>query len=155
MRFELNGRMVDAPSSSNEHRLLWLLRDHFILNGPKFGCGEGICGACIVHVDGEAVRSCLMKAGDVAGRRVTTLEGLGRDKPDGLHPVQAAWIALSVPQCGYCQNGQIMTAAALLDATPEAGPDEVAAAMDPVFCRCGTHARIKAAIALVQRTVRR
>jgi aerobic-type carbon monoxide dehydrogenase small subunit (CoxS/CutS family) len=151
MRFILNGAEAEAPAPYAEDRLLWLLRDHFALNGPKYGCGVGACGACVVHVDGRAERACLLAVRDVAGRRVTTLEGLGASSPDGLHPVQAAWIEASVPQCGYCQNGQVMAAAALLAANPAAAPAEIAAAMDEVVCRCGTHARIKAAVGLAQR----
>lgn len=154
MRFTLNGKPVDIPDALREDRLLWILRDHFALNGPKYGCGVGVCGACVVHVDGEAVRSCSLTAEAVAGRSLTTLEGLGLGEPDGLHPVQAAWIFASVPQCGYCQNGQIMTAAALLDKAPAANSAEIAAAMDEVICRCGTHSRIKNAIETAQRVIR-
>jgi isoquinoline 1-oxidoreductase subunit alpha len=154
MRFTLNGKIVVFPAAMGDDRLLWLLRDHFALNGPKYGCGVGVCGACVVHLDGEAVRSCGLKAEAVNGRIVTTLEGLGRDKPSGLHPVQAAWVAGSVPQCGYCQNGQIMTAAALLDKTPTATSAVIAAAMDDVICRCGTHARIKTAIDAAKRIMK-
>jgi aerobic-type carbon monoxide dehydrogenase small subunit (CoxS/CutS family) len=112
MRFQLNGTPVEIPSSMADDRLLWLLRDHFALNGPKYGCGSGVCGACVVLVDGEPQRACLMAAADADGRKVVTLEGLGAGHADGLHPVQRAWIEASVPQCGYCQNGQVMTAAA-------------------------------------------
>lgn len=154
MGFILNGRPVEPPMAMAGDRLLWVLRDHFGLNGPRYGCGAGLCGSCTVHVDGRAERSCLLAARDVEGRTVTTLEGLGTGRPDGLHPVQAAWIEASVPQCGYCQNGQVMTAAALLAARPDAGPGDIADAMDDVLCRCGTQPRIKAAIALAQRKLR-
>jgi isoquinoline 1-oxidoreductase subunit alpha len=154
MRFQLNGSDVEAPAAFSEDRLLWLLRDHFGLNGPKYGCGVGACGACVVHLDGRAERACLLLTKDVVGRRVTTLEGLGAGAPDGLHPVQAAWIEASVPQCGYCQNGQVMTAAALLAADPATTPAAVAAAMDEVICRCGTQGRIKAAIDVARRRLR-
>jgi aerobic-type carbon monoxide dehydrogenase small subunit (CoxS/CutS family) len=154
MRFELNGTPVEIPSSMAGDRLLWLLRDHFALNGPKYGCGSGVCGACVVLVDGEPQRACLMAAADADGRKVVTLEGLGAGHADGLHPVQRAWIEASVPQCGYCQNGQVMTAAALLAASPGAGEDAIAAAMDDVVCRCGTQTRIRAAIALAQDKLR-
>lgn len=153
MRFSLNGKSVEVPATFRDDRLLWLLRDHFALNGPKYGCGVGVCGACVVHVDGEPVRSCGLNTEAVVGRTVITLEGLGSSHSDGLHPVQAAWIAASVPQCGYCQNGQIMTAAALLDKTPAANSADIAAAMDEVICRCGTHGRIKAAIDIAQRLI--
>ncbi|MGL4406640.1 MAG: (2Fe-2S)-binding protein, partial [Notoacmeibacter sp.] len=144
MRFNLNGNDVGIPPLMAEDRLLWLLRDHFALNGAKFGCGVGACGACVVHVNGVAERACLIQAADVAGKTVVTLEGLGVGQPNGLHPVQQAWLEASVPQCGYCQNGQIMTAAALLAANPAANAEDIAAAMDDVICRCGTQQRIKA-----------
>lgn len=150
MRFVLNKQSVDIPAHMAEDRLLWALRDHFGLNGPKFGCGVGACGACVVHVDGRPERACLLTASDVAGRSVVTLEGLGNGHNEGLHPVQRAWIEASVPQCGYCQNGQVMTAAALLAKNATALPEEIAAEMDQVICRCGTQARIKAAVALAQ-----
>lgn len=110
MRFELNGDDASLPEALAEESLLWVLRDHFGVVGPKFGCGIGVCGACTVHVDGRAERSCLLAAGDVAERRVVTLEGLGAVHSDGLHPVQQAWLSERVPQCGYCQNGQIILA---------------------------------------------
>lgn len=150
MQFTLNGAPAILPPAMADDRLLWLLRDHFALNGPKYGCGVGLCGACTVHVDGVARRACALAARDVAGRAVTTLEGLGAGRPDGLHPVQRAWIEGRVPQCGHCQNGQIMTAAALLAETPKAAAVEVAAVMDTVLCRCGTQARIREAIARAQ-----
>lgn len=147
MHFELNGGQVTAPADMSDDRLLWILRDLYGLVGPKFGCGVGACGACTVLVDGRAERSCLLAARDVEGRSVVTLEGLGAGRPDGLHPVQRAWLDERVPQCGYCQNGQIMTAAALLAERPGAGPDEIAATMDTVICRCGTQGRIRKAVA--------
>lgn len=151
MKFLLNGKTVRIPAPMGDDPLLWLLRDHFGLTGPKFGCGEGLCGACTVIVDGDALRSCVTAAAEVAGRRVTTLEGLAQDgRP---HPVQAAWIAESVPQCGYCQNGQIMTAAALLDANPAATDNRIADAMDGVLCRCGTQTRIRKAIRRAQKAM--
>jgi isoquinoline 1-oxidoreductase subunit alpha len=153
MGFVLNGVAVDVPPERLQDRLLWVLRDHFGLNGPKYGCGVGLCGACVVHVDGAAVRSCALTAEAVAGRTVVTLEGLGAGRPDGIHPVQAAWIAASVPQCGYCQNGQIMTAAALLARSSGVSAAELATAMDEVICRCGTQARIKVAIERAKRTI--
>jgi len=154
MEFQLNGTPVSVPEAAGEDRLLWVLRDRLDVLGPKFGCGIGACGACTVHVDGRAERSCLLAVRDVAGRRVVTLEGLGAGHADGLHPVQKAWLAERVPQCGYCQNGQIMTAAALLGEAPEAGPDLVAATMDGVLCRCGTQVRIRRAVARAQTLLR-
>ncbi|MEP3246881.1 MAG: (2Fe-2S)-binding protein [Sneathiella sp.] len=146
MRLTLNKMSVSVPNDWREHRLLWVLRDHFKLIGPKYGCGIGECGACSIHVDGEVQRSCSLTLEDVEGAEVTTLEGL-RISEDQLHPVQEAWIAENVPQCGYCQNGQIMTAAALLSASNDAKASEIEAVMDTVRCRCGTQARIKKAIA--------
>jgi len=123
--------------------LLWALRDHLGLTGTKFGCGIGQCGACIVHLDGEPVNACSTPLSAVAGRRVTTIEGLS---PDGRHPLQLAWIADEVPQCGYCQPGQIMVAAALLARNPQPSEDEIRSAMTRVLCRCGTYNRIRRAI---------
>lgn len=150
MQFTLNGSDVTLPPNLSDDRLLWVLRDHFALNGPRYGCGAGLCGACTVHVDGRARRACAILARDVAGRAVTTLEGLGTTRPAGLHPVQQAWIEARVPQCSYCQNGQIMTAAALLSENATADADEVAAVMDTVLCRCGTQARIREAVSRAQ-----
>jgi aerobic-type carbon monoxide dehydrogenase small subunit (CoxS/CutS family) len=154
MRFILNGEAAAIPEGLKDDRLLWLLRDHFALNGPKYGCGVGVCGACTIHVDGVAQRTCLLTATDVEGRAVTTLEGLGAMAAGGLHPVQQAWIEAAVPQCGYCQNGQIMTAAALLNADASVPAADIAVAMDSVVCRCGTQTRIAAAIGLAQQMLR-
>jgi isoquinoline 1-oxidoreductase subunit alpha len=123
--------------------LLWVLRDRLKLTGTKFGCGKGLCGACTVHLEGEAVRSCVLPAVAVAGRRITTIEGLSRD---GRHPLQLAWIAEDVPQCGYCQSGQLMQAAALL--AHNGTPDDAAivSTMSGNVCRCGTYGRIHRAI---------
>jgi len=123
--------------------LLWALRDTLKLTGTKFGCGQALCGACTVHVDGEATRSCVLPVSAVAGRKITTIEGLD---PKGAHPVQAAWIAHDVPQCGYCQSGQIMSAAALLARNPSPTDADIDAAMAGNLCRCGTYADIRAAI---------
>ncbi|MGJ3264573.1 MAG: (2Fe-2S)-binding protein [Salinarimonas sp.] len=150
MTFLLNGSAAEIPADLADDRLLFVLRDHFALDGPKYGCGVGACGACTVHVDGGAERACLMAARDVDGRAVTTLEGLGAGHADGLHPVQRAFLDARVPQCGYCQNGQVMSAAALLAAHPAAGRDAVAAAMDGIVCRCGTYARVRTAVARAQ-----
>ncbi len=146
--FTLNGEVVqtdDAPDTP----LLWAVRDTFKLKGSKYGCGAGLCGACTMHVDGRAVRTCVLPISAVAGKSVTTIEGLGT--PDDLHPLQAAWVAHSVPQCGYCQSGQIMSAAALLEANPGAGEAEIEQAMAGNLCRCGCYPRIKAAIVSVAR----
>jgi isoquinoline 1-oxidoreductase alpha subunit len=123
--------------------LLWLLRDELNLKGTKFGCGMGLCGACTVHVNGEPTRSCVMSAADAAGKKITTIEGIS---PDGTHPLQVAWAALDVPQCGYCQAGQIMTACALLAKTPNPTDAQIDSAMDGNLCRCGTYIRIRAAV---------
>jgi isoquinoline 1-oxidoreductase alpha subunit len=154
MRIFLNTKAETIPDDLAEEPLLFVLRDHFGLNGPKFGCGVGSCGACTVVVDGEVQRSCLLPAGSLDGKAILTLEGLSAGAK--LHPVQQSWIAESVPQCGYCQNGQIMTAYALLAAPPEAeaDADDIAEAMDGVLCRCGTHARIRKAIIRAQATMR-
>src|SRR5436309_4202169 len=123
--------------------LLWVLRDTLELTGTKFGCGAGLCGACSVHVNGALTRSCITPVSQVAGKTVTTIEGLGAN---GLHPLQQAWIAEDVPQCGYCQSGQIMAAAALLQKTPHPSDIEITEFMAANICRCGTYARIQRAI---------
>ncbi len=123
--------------------LLWALRDLAGLTGTKFGCGKALCGACTVHVDGEPVRSCSFPVSAADGRDITTIEGLSAD---GSHPVQVAWRELNVPQCGYCQSGQIMSAAALLARNPAPSDAEIATAMSGNICRCGTYTRIRAAI---------
>jgi isoquinoline 1-oxidoreductase alpha subunit len=123
--------------------LLWVLRDTLGLTGTKFSCGTGLCGACIVHVDGEAIRSCVTPVSEVAGKGITTIEGLS---PDGSHPVQQAWAAENVVQCGYCQPGQIMAAAALLAKNPNPTDADIDTAMSGNLCRCGTYQRIRRAI---------
>ncbi len=123
--------------------LLWLLRDGLNLKGPKYGCGMGLCGACTVLVDGQAVRSCVTPASAASGKSVTTIEGLS---PDGSHPLQKAWASLDVSQCGYCQAGQIMSACALLAKSPQPDDAAIDAAMSGNLCRCGTYLRIRAAI---------
>jgi isoquinoline 1-oxidoreductase alpha subunit len=123
--------------------LLWVLRDNLQLTGTKFGCGAGLCGACTVHVEGKAVRSCSTLASQVAGKNITTIEGLSAS---GLTALQEAWIAEEVPQCGYCQSGQIMTAAELLARNPHPSDDEITQAMTGMICRCGTYDRIRHAI---------
>jgi isoquinoline 1-oxidoreductase subunit alpha len=123
--------------------VLWYLRDVLGLTGTKFGCGVAACGACTVHLDGEAIRSCVTAISDANGKSITTIEGLD---PQGNHPVQTAWRALNVPQCGYCQAGQIMQAAALLKQTPHPTDDDIDSTMYGNICRCGTYQRIRAAI---------
>ncbi len=141
--FSLNGKSVttnDDPSTP----LLWVVRDTFKLKGSKFGCGAGLCGACTMHVDGQAMRTCITPISAVADKAITTIEGLGT--PEDLHPLQAAWHEHSVPQCGYCQSGQIMSAAALLANNPNPSAEEVDNAMSGNICRCGCYPRIKKAI---------
>jgi isoquinoline 1-oxidoreductase subunit alpha len=140
--FTLNGKptTVDVPA---EMPLLWVLRDVLDLKGTKFGCGISRCGACTVHVDGQAKRTCTMPISEAEGAAVTTIEGLS---PDGSHPLQLAWQEVDVPQCGYCQAGQIMAAAALLARTPKPTDDEIDSAMNTNICRCATYLRIREAI---------
>ena len=140
--FTVNGQSHSFDGDP-EMPLLWYLRDVANMPGTKFGCGMALCGACTVHLDGAAVRSCQTLVGDIEGQAVVTLEGLS---PDGQHPVQKAWRDLNVPQCGYCQGGQIMQAAALLKETPNPTDAEIDAAMSGNICRCGTYPRIRAAI---------
>lgn len=140
--FTVNGtnRLFDGDP---EMPLLWYLRDEARLTGTRFGCGAGLCGSCTVHVDGRAVRSCQTRMQTVQGKRVTTIEGLSAD---GNHPLQKAWVDLDVSQCGYCQAGQIMAAAALLARTPAPSDEEIAAGMNGNLCRCGTYMRIREAV---------
>lgn len=133
-------RNVDV---SPDTPLLWVLRDNLELTGTKFGCGAGLCGACTVHLDGALTRSCLTRVSQAAGKNITTIEGLGEKT---LHPLQKAWIAEDVPQCGYCQSGQIMAAAALLAKTPHPSDAEITDFMSGNICRCGTYERIRRAI---------
>ena len=143
MQLSINGADHSLDDLEPEMPLLWALRDLLGIKGPKYGCGIAQCGACTVHIDGEAVRSCQVAVGDVWGP-VTTIEGLGT--PDAPHPVQAAWIEAQVAQCGYCQSGQIMQAASLLAETPDPTDQEIDDAMSGNLCRCGTYPRIRAAI---------
>ena len=141
MRLNVNGTVYEADVEP-EMPLLWALREFIGLTGTKFGCGIAQCGACTVHLDGEAVRSCSMPVSAAVGKRVVTIEGLSRDSS---HPVQKAWLELDVPQCGYCQSGQIMAAAALLAKNPRPTDRDIDAAMTNI-CRCGTYQRVRAAI---------
>ncbi len=150
MEIVINGKAVAVPERLEKAVLLDFLRDFVGLKGTKFGCGIGFCGACTVHVDGAANRSCQLSVSDVVGQEVTTIEGLAGDGPDGgLHPVQQAWIDEAVPQCGYCQAGQIMTAVAFLQEVPNPSDDEIRTEMSGNLCRCGTYTRIRRAIARV------
>ena len=139
---EVNGKRHDLDVNG-EMPLLWVLRENLGLTGTKFGCGLGQCGACTVHIDGVATRSCLTTAQAAVGKKITTIEGLS---PDASHPLQKAWVAEQVPQCGYCQSGQIMTAAALLAKTPKPTDAQIDTAMTGNICRCGTYQRIHRAI---------
>lgn len=151
MEFSLNHKIVSIADDQKQDRLLWVLRDQFSLLGPKLGCGIGECGACSIHLNGEVVRSCSMQLGDVENQNVVTLEGIAQE--GHLHPVQTVWIEENVPQCGYCQNGQIMTAIAALDTTPSISDLDLAEAMDNVRCRCGTQPRIKKALSRVRNSM--
>ena len=144
--FFVNKERVDIASSvPADTPLLWILRDNLNLTGTKYGCGMALCGACTVHIDGEPVRSCSTPVSAVIGKNVTTIEGLAKS-PTELHPLQRAWIEHDVPQCGYCQAGQLMSAAALLARTPQPTDADIDAAMAGNICRCGTYQRIRAAI---------
>jgi len=142
LKLKVNGTTQEV-NVSPDTPLLWVLRDHLNLVGTKFGCGIGQCGACTVHVEGIAMRSCSLPVQAVAGRAITTIEGLSEN---GSHPLQQAWRKHDVPQCGYCQAGQIMSAASLLNQNPKPNDDEIEIAMTGNICRCGTYNRIKAAI---------
>ncbi len=142
IEFELNGEQV-AVDAAPGTPLIWVLRERLGLTGTKYSCGEGVCGACTVHLDGEAIRSCITPVERVAGRAVTTIEGLAAEPG---HPVIEAWVRERVPQCGYCQPGQIMTTAALLRVTPEPSDEQIDQVMSRVLCRCGTYPRIRRAI---------
>ncbi len=147
-KFTLNGQPVEVENAPDE-MLLLVLRDTLKLKGTKYGCGAAMCGACTVHVDGFAMFSCQMAVGDVEGTEVTTIEGLSKD---GTHPVQQAWIEEQVAQCGYCQSGQIMSAAALLASNPNPDDAAIDAAMQGNVCRCGMYGRIRDAIKLAANT---
>jgi isoquinoline 1-oxidoreductase alpha subunit len=140
--FVVNGRpaSTDAPPATP---LLWVIREQLKLTGTKFGCGTGLCGACTIHIDGKRAFSCQIQVSEVAGKSVTTIEGLS---PDSSHPLQRAWLAAQVPQCGYCQSGQIMSAAALLKETPKPTRAQIVEHMSANICRCGTYQRIVSAV---------
>jgi len=142
INLKINGKnhAVDVDPATP---VLWVLRDHLNLYGTKFGCGVAQCGSCTIHVDGKAVRSCVLPVGQVEGQTITTIEGLSEK---GDHPVQKAWIEHDVAQCGYCQAGQIMTASALLEENPNPNDEEIKEAMEGNLCRCGTYIRVKEAI---------
>ena len=142
INLNVNGKKqtVDVDPSTP---VLWVLRDHLNLVGTKFGCGMAMCGACTIHLDGNATRSCILPVSSVDGKEITTIEGLSEN---GDHPVQQAWLEIDVPQCGYCQAGQIMSAAALLKSNPKPSDAEIESAMNGNICRCGTYVRIKQAI---------
>ena len=145
----VNGKNREFDGDPNMP-LLWFVRDELGLTGTKFGCGMALCGACTVHLDGTAVRACMTPVSAAAGKTVTTIEGL---HPEGNHPVQKAWRSVNVPQCGYCQSGQIMQAASLLAANPHPTDEEIIRGMDGNICRCGTYQRIVAAIKVAAQEV--
>jgi isoquinoline 1-oxidoreductase alpha subunit len=145
MQLQVNGRVVPVAPEWRDEQLLFVLREHLGLSGPKYGCGVGLCGACTVLVDGRPERACLLPAADLPGRNIVTVEGLAQG--DRLHPVQQAWLDERVPQCGYCQAGQIMAAVALLHARPNPDAADVDAALAGHLCRCGTQQRVRRAIA--------
>ncbi|MGA2187481.1 MAG: (2Fe-2S)-binding protein [Steroidobacteraceae bacterium] len=141
-KISVNNQAVDVDAAPDTP-LLWVLRDHLAMTGTKFGCGMALCGACTVHLDGVAVRSCVLPLSAIDGKAVTTIEGLSADRS---HAVQRAWLEIDVPQCGYCQSGQIMSAAALLSVNPDPSDADIDAAMSGNICRCGTYPRIRRAI---------
>jgi isoquinoline 1-oxidoreductase alpha subunit len=141
---KVNGKSHTVDVSA-DMPLLWVLRDHLNLVGTKYGCGIALCGSCTVHVDGDPARSCVVTLEQVAGKEITTIEGLSED---GSHPLQEAWKGVDVPQCGYCQAGQIMTAAAFLERNPDPSPDQIREAMNGNLCRCASYQRIQEAVEL-------
>ena len=147
--FDINGKKIDVNAEPTAP-LLWVIREHLKLTGTKFGCGIGQCGACTVHIDGESAFSCLTPVAAVEGKSITTIEGLS---PDSSHPLQKAWIAEEVPQCGYCQSGQIMRAATLLAENKNPSRDEIVEHMNSNLCRCGTYSRIVKAVQRAAREV--
>jgi len=149
-KINVNGKDYDLQGVPDETPLLWVLRDHLGLTGTKYGCGVSECGACTVHVDGEAVQSCVTELGEIGDSKVVTIEGLS---PDGDHPIQKAWMEHNVPQCGYCQTGQMMMAAALLSQNDDPSDEEIESTMWNI-CRCGTYPRIRAAIKAAAKEMR-
>ena len=143
IEFTLNGTRVRTDDDPDTP-LLWVVRDTFKLKGSKFGCGAGLCGACTMHIDGEAEKTCIKPISAIAGKEITTIEGIGT--PEDMHPLQQAWVDISVPQCGYCQSGQIMSAASLLKNNPSPSEADIDAGMAGNICRCGCYPRIKQAI---------
>lgn len=144
MKLTINGEVKEINSESDTP-LLWVIRDELKLTGTKFGCGAGLCGACTVHLDGVAIRSCITPVSAVEGKQISTIESLSSGS-ENLHTLQKSWIEFNVPQCGYCQSGQIMSASALLSANPQPSDEDIDLAMSGNICRCGTYPRIKAAI---------
>ena len=147
MKLRVNSKVVEVDATPDTP-LLWVLRDYLDMTGTKFGCGKALCGACTVHLDGIPIRSCSMPVGEVGQAEITTIEGLGQavGAEPGMHPVQQAWREIDVPQCGYCQSGQIMSAAALLSGNANPSDADIDAAMAGNLCRCGTYVRIRQAI---------
>ena len=143
-KLKINGKLHSVEASADTP-LLWVLRDHLDMVGTKYGCGIGQCGACTVHVDGNAIRSCQLQLSHMEGKEITTIEGLSQD---GTHPVQEAWKEVDVPQCGYCQPGQIMTATAFLEKNPSPTEDEIKSAMHGNICRCAAYNRIQKAVSI-------
>ena len=149
IEFKLNGSKTKLDPQP-ETTLLWVLREHLKLTGTKFGCGSGLCGACTVHLNGQPIRSCITPVSALAGKSVTTIEGLSKNQ---YHPLQKAWVEAQVPQCGYCQSGQIMQAAALLESNKNPSREEIVAYMNGNICRCGTYLRIIRAIKIASAKV--
>ena len=149
IEFKLNGSKTKLDPQP-ETTLLWVLREHLKLTGTKFGCGSGLCGACTVHLNGQPIRSCITPVSALAGKSVTTIEGLSKNQS---HPLQKAWLEAQVPQCGYCQSGQIMQAAALLESNENPSREEIVAYMNGNICRCGTYLRIIRAIKIASAKV--
>ena len=149
IEFKLNGSKTKLDPQP-ETTLLWVLREHLKLTGTKFGCGSGLCGACTVHLNGQPIRSCITPVSALAGKSVTTIEGLSKNQS---HPLQKAWVEAQVPQCGYCQSGQIMQAAALLESNENPSREEILAYMNGNICRCGTYLRIIRAIKIASAKV--
>lgn len=148
-QIKVNNR-VHTVDADEDMPLLWLLRDHLKLNGTKYGCGQGLCGACTVHVNGQPVRSCQIRLGQLANKDITTIEGLADNQ---LHPLQQAWLEIDVPQCGFCQPGQLMSASALLAKNPKPSDSAIDKALSGNICRCGTYNRIKAAVHLAAKRI--